>query len=558
MFTIIIELLGGIGMFLFAMHFIEESLQAVSGRQMKIFLQKMAAKPFTAIAGSALITGVLQSSSMVSLMILAFLGAGVFTTEQSIALVLGANLGTTLDSWLVATLGFALNIEQAAYPMLFAGAIIVTISGKKYLVKQFGQLLLGIALIFISLKLMQQAMESTLPFFKLDTFLYAGKLGLLLMGFLITLLMQSSSVTMAIVLTAIHSRLIPLELGIYIVLGGETATTLKLWLGTLDGNSAKKQLAAGNTLFNVAITLLALVFMPQLLHFITGILGIKNPLIALVSFSSLLNLAGILLFIPILSPFSKWLNRLFPAGNHHKSAYLREPESCDAETAAELLHQEVAYFIYNAIHLNAALLQVSETARLQISAFEAIPTQHHFHSISLHEKYDWLKEHHGEIQSDFLLFRKKNFHQQHAELTVYISAARNALHAAKSMQDVSKNIYQLSRSSKSVKFDFFQQYQQETILLYEQLIRWIAKEEIPDYKKFVAVYQTIESKYQQGLNEFYKAAAQTALNDMEITTLLNFSRESFGSNRSMLLAVKDWLLNESTAQAFNEELSFVS
>ncbi|NBN98868.1 MAG: Na/Pi cotransporter family protein, partial [Flavobacteriia bacterium] len=85
---------------------------------------------------------VFQSSSMVSLMILAFLGAGVFTTEQSIALVLGANLGTTLDSWLVATLGFSVHIEQTAYPMLFAGAIIITISGKKYLGKQIGILLL--------------------------------------------------------------------------------------------------------------------------------------------------------------------------------------------------------------------------------------------------------------------------------------------------------------------------------------------------------------------------------------------------------------------------------
>lgn len=558
MFTIIIELLGGIGIFLFAMHFLEEALQAVSGRSMKIFLQKMAAKPFTAIAGSAIITGVLQSSSMVSLMILAFLGAGVFTTQQSMALVLGANLGTTLDSWLVATLGFTVNIEQAAYPILFVGALLITISGKKYLAKQIGLLLLGISLIFISLNLMQQAMESTLPIFRLDTFLYAGNFGLLLMGFSITLLMQSSSVTMAIVLTAIHSRLIPLELGVYIVLGGETATTLKLWLGTLDGNSAKKQLAAGNTFFNIAITLLALVCMPYLLHFITGILEVKNPLIALVSFSSLLNLFGIILFFPILSPFSKWLNKLFPAGNHHKSAYLREPENCDAETAGVLLHQEVAYFIYNAIHLNASLLQVSDTSRLQIAAFDKLPNQRYFNNSNVHEKYTWVKEHHGEIQSDFLLFRKKNFHLQNGDLNIYISSARNALHAAKSMQDVSKNIYQLSRSSKSVKFDFFQQYQQETTLLYEQIIRWITNEDTPDYKKLLNTYQTIENQYQQGLNLFYKEAAQISLNDLEITTLLNFSRESFGSNRSMLLAVKDWALNESSAQLFNEELNFIS
>ena len=126
------------------------------------------------------------------------------------------------------------------------------------------------------------------------------------------------------------------------------------------------------------------------------------------------------------------------------------------------------------------------------------------------------------------------------------------------MQDVSKNIYQLSRSSKSIKFDFFQQYQQETILFYEQLIRWISKKDTPDYKKMLTVYKAIEIQYQEGLNQFYKEAAQISLSDLEITTLLNFSRESFGSNRSMLLAVKDLLLNETSVQQFNEELTFVS
>lgn len=230
------ELLAGIGLFLFAMHFLETSLRELSGRRFKLFLQKMAARPISAVAGSALITGILQSSSMVSLMVLAFLGAGVFSLEQSLALILGANLGTTLDSWIIAVFGFQVNIEKAAFPAIFLGALLLLISGKR---KQFSQVsffLLGFGLLFLSLHLMRTSMETAVQQFKIESYLQASHYLFLLIGFVITFLMQSSSVTMAIVLTAIHSGILPLDKAIYIVLGSETGTTIKIWLASLGGS----------------------------------------------------------------------------------------------------------------------------------------------------------------------------------------------------------------------------------------------------------------------------------------------------------------------------------
>jgi phosphate:Na+ symporter len=558
MIVVITQLLGGVGMFLFAMHFLENALQELSGRKFKIFLQKMAARPLSAIAGSALITALLQSSSMVSLMILAFLGAGVFTIQQSMALVLGANLGTTIDSWLIATIGFNVNIERAAYPALFLGALFLIIRGKDKVWKNSGYLLLGFAMIFISLSLMRTAMESSLQTFKLENYLQVGHGGFLLIGFLITLLMQSSSVTVAIVLTAIHSKLIPLETGAYIVVGGETATTMKLWLGTIGGNNIKKQLAAGNSIFNIVITLLAILTMPQILYFITQTLGVKNPLLALVSFSSLLNLAGILLFIPILTPYSNWLVRLFPRGNDCKSAYLQHPENCDAESAEALLKKEAGYFIYNAIHLNTTLLNIATEAALRIPAYEDLHEKTNYTSLPADEKYNWVKEHHGEIQSAYLIFTNKHYQGNDLALSLYISAVRNAMHAAKSMKDIYHNINHLSRSSKSLKFDFFLQYQLETLNLFRKLVSWLSQLEKPSYEELLSIYNLLEKNYQDALNRFYKEASDTILDDMEITTLLNFNREGFSANRSLLMALKDLLLNASSAHDFDEKVNFIS
>ncbi len=227
------ELLAGIGLFLFAMHFLEISLKELSGRKFKLFLQKVASRPLSAVAGSALITGILQSSSMVSLMVLAFLGAGVFTLEQSLALILGANLGTTLDSWLIAVLGFQVNIEAAAFPAIFLGAILLLMSGKRKQYIPIAYFLLGFGLLFLSIHLMKNSMESVVEAFKIEEYINASPYLFLLIGFLITLLMQSSSVTMAIVLTAIHGGILPLEKAVYIVLGGETGTTIKIWLASL-------------------------------------------------------------------------------------------------------------------------------------------------------------------------------------------------------------------------------------------------------------------------------------------------------------------------------------
>jgi phosphate:Na+ symporter len=552
------ELLAGIGLFLFAMHFLETSLRELSGRKFKLFLQKVAARPLNAVTGSALITGILQSSSMVSLMVLAFLGAGVFTLEQSLALILGANLGTTLDSWLIALLGFEMNIEKVAFPAIFLGAILLLLSGKRKNYIYTAYFLLGFGLLFLSLHLMKNSMDSVMQQFRIEKYLQTNSFVFLLMGFLITLLMQSSSVTMAIVLTAIHSGILPLEKAVYIVLGSETGTTIKIWLASLGGSSAKKQVAAGNFIFNLVLTLLTLIFMRQIIEFITKTIGIQQPLIALVSFSSLINLAGILLFIPVLGPFAGLLKKLHPNTNHHRTGYLTLKDKMDADTASELLQKEAGYFIYHTMQLNKKLLQIDSERGPKMEELENKSLHFHLPEKNTEDHYHWIKELHGEIQAVYFQFSQMKLPAENPRLNLYISSIRNAMHAAKSIKDITDNISNLSRSSKSLKFDFFTSFQEQTEKLNLTLLLWLQRKEKPNYQEILTESKKIETNYTQILNRFYQEASGTLLSELEITTLINFSRECFSANRSMLMAVKDLILEEKEATLFNEEPAFLS
>lgn len=264
------------------------------------------------------------------------------------------------------------------------------------------------------------------------------------------------------------------------------------------------------------------------------------------------------MFIPILTPFSNWLVWLFPRGNHYKSAYLQQPENCNAETAGDLLQKETGYFIYNVIHLNTSLLHIAHEDDLHLPAYDQLNKKFDYTSLPADDKYNWVKEHHGEIQSAYLIFTNKNYQKDTDALLQYISAVRNAMHAAKSMKDILNNIQQLSRSSKALTFDFFLHYQLQTLTLFRKLVVWLSHSEKPGYQDLMTIYNLLEKSYQNELNRFYKEANDTKLDDMEITTLLNFHREGFIANRALLMAVKDWVLDQEAAKAFNEEPSFIS
>ncbi len=548
----VFKLFAGIGLFLFAMYLLEESVKNLSGRNFKLFLQRITKNRIGAVAGGALVTGVLQSSSMVSLMVLAFVGAGVFTMKNAMAIILGANLGTTLDSWIVATLGFKMNIEVAAYPAVFVGGLLLILFGKHKTPRYISYFLFGFGLLFIGLSFMKTAMEAQVKTFDFTQYADMPLAVFLIIGFIITMLVQSSSVTMALTLSAIHAGAIGFPVAAAIVLGSETGTTIKILVGSVGGNASKKRVAMGNFIFNVFLTIAAFALLKPILLLITDIFNIKDPLIGLVTFSSLVNLLSISVFLPFLDPFAKLLEKFFKETDASAAAFIPHADSEEPETALDLFRRETAWFIHNSILFNLQQFEINTKELEEHPDYKTLNEDRKFSKKTAAEKYEFLKQLQGELQAFYLDLRPKSAGEQNAELNQLISSVRSCMHGIKSVKDISSNITNLKHSSKDIKFDFFMHHQKETEQLYADLNAFMSGKKSVSFENLQAVNNTIQNNYTSALNSFYKEAQQAAIEDMDITTAINFNRELFTSNKAMLMAVKDFLLEEKEAKDFNE------
>ena len=550
--TLIFKLAAGVGLFLFAMYLLEESLKNLSGRNFKLFLQRMSKNKIGGVAGGAIVTGVLQSSSMVSLMVLAFVGAGVFTMKNAMAIILGANLGTTLDSWLVATLGFKVDIEVAAYPVVFIGGMLLILFGNRKKIKYISYFLFGFGLLFIGLSFMKTAMEGQVKTFDFSKYAEMSLAVFLLIGFIITSLVQSSSVTMALTLSALHAGAIGFAPAAAIVLGSETGTTIKILLGSIGGIAAKKRVALGNFFFNVFLTVLAFTLLKPILLLITDIFKINDPLIGLVTFSTLINLASIIIFLPFLNSFAKLLEKFFKDTDASAAAFIGHANSKEPETALDLFRRETEYFIHNSILFNLALFDIDIKPLSEHPEFKPINEKRKFFSKSPEEQYEFLKQLQGELQAFYLTLRTKLQDEQFAQLNQLISAVRSAMHSAKSMNDIASNITNLRHSSTDIKYNFFTHHKNSAVDLYQQLNTLMEQKTKADFEKLQSIFAAIQDNYSSSLNNFYKEAQNEPILNLDITTALNFNRELFTSNKAMLMAVKDFLLEEKEANDFNE------
>ena len=551
-FDSIFQLAAGIGLFLFSLYLIEESLKNLSGRNFKLFLQRITKNRVGAAIGGAVITGILQSGSMISLMVLAFVGAGVFTVKNALAIILGSNLGAILPNWLIVTLGFQSNIATIAYPTICLGGFILSLFGNRQNYKLLSFFLLGFGLFLLSFSLMKAAMDSQLQYLDWSKYASMPLFTGLMIGFIITLIAQSGTVTTALALTALHSHTIDFPMAAILVLGTQSATTIKVVVAAIGGNAPKKRVALGNILYSFLLTIIVFIFLKPILNLITDTFKIKDLLIALAFFSTLINIIGLVIFLPFINLATKFLEYFFKDSNVEITAFIKHASINEPLTAMDLLRRETYYFINNSILFNIQLFEIETDAFQKNSEFNDINKKSKFLSKSLEEKYDFLKLLQGKIQVFYLELRTKIQSERQGELNQLISAVRNAMHSVKSIKDVHTDIADLRQSSKNIKYHFFLDRKKETENLYLKLNTLVNKEKNASFEELESIIDTIQKKFTAELNNFYSEAQLTTLESMDITTVINFNRELFTSNKAMLMAVKDLLLDEKSAQLFNE------
>lgn len=313
-----LTLLGGIGLFLLGMSMLTDGLKLAAGDGLRAVLRRGTGTPLRGLASGAMLTGIVQSSSAVTVATIGFVNAGLLTLSHAVWVIFGANAGTTMTGWLVSLVGLKIDVGAMALPFIGIGMLGRLVATNRPRASGVGQAVAGFGLFFLGIGILKSGFEALLPQM---SFLDPGALGLfapfifLLLGIGLSILTQSSSATVAITLTAVASGGIPFELAAATVIGADIGTTSTAAFASLNATPAAKRVAAAQIVFNIGTGLVAFLLLPILLP-VAGqlagtITGEASGAVVLAAFHTLFNVLGIAIWVPFAGVLIRRLKTMF-------------------------------------------------------------------------------------------------------------------------------------------------------------------------------------------------------------------------------------------------------
>ena len=444
------QIAAGVALFLFGMLSLEEGFKAFTGGLLEKILRKTTNKLWKSLSFGIVSTTLMQSSSLVSVISISFLSAGLITLASGIGIVFGANLGTTTGAWLVAGLGLKVKISAYAMPMLVFGIILVLQKQKE--LKSVGFIIAGIGFLFLGIHYMKEGFEVFRADIDLRAYAVAGYAGLFLytlIGIIATVVMQSSHATLVLIITALAGDQITYENALALAIGSNVGTTITAILGAVSANVNGKRLAGAHLIFNVVTGIIAIVLLSQLVDgvdWIAEYIGIAsdNYTLKLAIFHTLFNLIGIIVMLPFIGHLVKFLTRVLP----EKSRKVAEPEylsksSIDIpEVALEAVRKETLnlyrYFFGIICHgLSFRVRDIhSETTIKEIIESHTKPIP-----VNIKEEYtNTIKGLYAEIVDFIGMAQEQMSREQSNEVYELRTAGRNMLESIKNTQHLHKNL----------------------------------------------------------------------------------------------------------------------
>lgn len=399
----ILTLIGALGMFLYGMNQMSSGLQKAAGDKMRTFLAAMTSNPFKRVMTGLGITSIIQSSSATTVMVVSFVNAGLLTLVQAVGVIMGANIGTTVTAWLISWLGFKMDISILAVPLMAVG-FVLSISTKEKR-KNIGELIVGFSLLFLGLSLMKDSVPDLNESPEILAFIqqwtgygFWSVLIFMIFGTLLTLVLQSSSATMALTLIMVNLGWIPFSMAAAMVLGENIGTTITANIAASVGNTSAKRAAMAHTIFNVFGVIWALaLFQPflGLVGWIIELLGFENPngpvtdqtatLYGISMLHTLFNVFNTLILIWFTDVIVKVVSKIVREKEHkdkkvYRLQYLDAGPIATAELALEGALKETTHFAqisknglgYARQAINATKYEEFEEKRAKLVKYEEI------------------------------------------------------------------------------------------------------------------------------------------------------------------------------------------
>lgn len=527
----------GLGLFLLGMMMLEQGLKGFAGKSLKRFLRQRTRSPVRGVITGTFATMLLQSSSLVGLITLAFVGAGILRLRNALGIIFGSNLGTTMTGWIVTAIGFKLELDIFAEPIIALGALGTVFLNKGTRFYFYSNFILGLGLLLLGLGEMKSGFGSLAEHFDVSMFSGHHPVVYLLAGAAFTAVIQSSSATMMILLSALNADIIDLFAAAALLIGADLGTTSTVLLGALKGSAEKRRVALSHFTFNLVTDVIAFIFIPLYLSLIGNIIKVQDPLYALVIFHSLFNLVGIVIFIPFVDHFIRFLKwaiheRTDELKKFCKYIYAVPPEITDA--AIQVVRKELREMLDLVISINLFVFDRDKSSDLL--KFE---DSSGVSKVRYEQAYQILKEKEGELLRYTSSVQSKS--QDDAEINEVNQlnhAIRNAMYAAKHIKDIQHDVEAFSRSGKSMIKKWQKELRAHILNLYDNMPGKTDGKKIPAGGTS-RTGDRIREIYDGFIEEVYSSTRKEKLDNIEISTMLNLNRAIYLSNCALQEVIRE-------------------
>lgn len=452
-------IIAGVAIFLVGMVFMEEGFKLFSGGTLERALQASTDTLPKAIGTGFIATAIMQSSSLVSVVVISFLSAELITLAGAIGVIFGSNLGTTVTAWIVSSFGVKIDIAIYAMPMVIFGVVLRFSESKSY--QGIGKILLGLGFIFLGIDYMKDGFEVLESRFELSKFAVEGYLGALIyitFGIIATVIMQSSSATMALIITALATNQIIYINALELAIGANVGTTITAVLGAISSNSNGKRVALAHFIFNITTATVAVIFLYQLSDLTTytaSKIGIADNDYAmkLALFHTIFNLLGVIIVSPFTHRLVKYLETLFIEVNIYalKPLYLDKVVINVPDAAVESIKKETIHLYDSAIEAISHSMFLHRHKFIKNADLEsAVKDTDITLNTDINEFYtNKIKSLYGDIIY-YATLSQANMNEEYQSKVYDLKlASRMIIEAIKNMRDLQKNILYYSKSKNS-------------------------------------------------------------------------------------------------------------
>ena len=459
------EIAAGVSIFLFGMLSLEEGFKIFSGGTLEKVLQKSTNKLYKSLSFGIIATTIMQSSSLVSVLTISFLSAGLIGLAQGIGIVFGANIGTTTGAWLVAGFGLKVKISAYAMPMLVFGIILIFQKAKA--LKGIGYVLAGLGFLFLGIHYMKEGFEafkSTIDLSSLGgtgikyLFIFTG------VGIFATVVMQSSHATLVLIITALSVGQISYENALALAIGANVGTTITAIIGAMSSNIVGKRLAGAHLIFNFTTGIIAIIFMSQMMtmvEYVSHNVGISatDYTLKLAVFHTIFNVIGVIIMIPLINKLVVFLEKTLKDTNkeiniNDNAIYLNDSVLELPTTAMEAIINETKHLYSNAFEIIAHGLNLKRSNLISGKSVKEIVSDTYSNKmINIDEFYKYkIKGIYGEI-IDFSTQAQSDIPPEYIEKLYKLKLAnRYIVEAIKNTKHLQKNLIKYaSNSNKHIK-----------------------------------------------------------------------------------------------------------